>query len=46
MVKVYNRAYTNGLTKEDYDKYSRPLIDNIIGSLSQVRNWVAHSSRV
>ena len=46
MVEILNKAYTDQLTEEDFNKYSRPLINNIIGSLSQVRNWVSHSIRV
>ena len=38
MVDIYTKASTNGLTTEDTAKYKRPLIDNIIGRLSQVRN--------
>jgi hypothetical protein len=46
MVDIYTKAYTDALTPEDFAKYKRPLISNIIGSLSQVRKSVTHSSRV
>ncbi|KAK9803883.1 hypothetical protein WJX72_001957 [[Myrmecia] bisecta] len=39
LVDIYTKASTDGLTKEDYTNYSKPLIHNIIGSLSQVEEY-------
>ncbi|KAK9917783.1 hypothetical protein WJX75_008175 [Coccomyxa subellipsoidea] len=39
MVDIYTKAYTDALTPEDFAKYKRPLISNIIGSLLQVEEY-------